>query len=118
MRINVFKPDVQNLDALRQQLVTLQDNINRALASIGYDYSQRLTFTFRPEELPKLVQHNMPRPAWGLKLVYLRNLTDDTVYPTDGLYLDWIPESGGIKIRGINGLTSGNLYEIRLLSYA
>lgn len=117
MRVPTFKPATEMAE-LKQQLISFQDQLNRVLAGIGFDYSARLTFVFRPEELPKLVQHNMPRPAWGLVPVYLRNLTSDTVIPTDGIYVDWLPESGAIKIRGINGLTAANLYEFRLLTYA
>ena len=118
MRIEVIKPDVNNLDVLRRQLITIQDNINKALSQLPFNYAERLSFSFRPEEFPKRLSHSMPRPAWGLKPVYLRNLSDDSAYPTDGMYLDWIPESGGIKIRGINGLLAGNFYEIELVAYA
>ncbi len=118
MRVPTFKPNVEDLNQLRQQLITFQDQLNRALAGVGFEYAQRLTFTFRPEELPKLVQHNMPKPAYGLHTVYLRNLTTDTATPLYGEFLDWIPESGAIKIRGISGLTAANLYEIRLMAYA
>lgn len=118
MRIEVLKPNVENLQTLRQQLITLQDNINKALASLPFQHAARLSLTFRPEDFPKQLSHKMPRPAWGLKVVYLRNLSDDTAYPTDGIFVDWIPEAGGVKIRGINGLLSGNLYEIELVAYA
>jgi len=117
LRVPTFKPST-DLEQLRQQLITFQDQLNRALVGLGFEYCQRLTFTFRPEEMPKLVQHNMPRPAFGLHPVYLRNLTTDTTTPTDGIFVDWIPEAGAIKIRDINGLTAANLYEIRLLAYA
>lgn len=118
MRIPTFKPNVEDLNQLRQQLISYQDALNRLLGGIGFEYSQRLNLTCRPEEFPKLVQHNMPRPATGLIPVYTRNLTDDTDYPAGGCFVDWIPEGGAIKIRSINGLTSGDLYEIRLMAYA
>ena len=117
MRVPTFKPST-DLEQLRQQLITFQDQLNRALAGLGFEYAQRLTFTFRPEELPKLIQHNMPKPAAGLIPAYLRNLTSASTVPTDGIFVDWIPESGAIKIRGISGLTAANLYEIRLMAYA
>jgi hypothetical protein len=118
VKIPVIKPDVLHLEALRQQLVNLQDNINKALGFLGFGYSQRLDVTCRTAELPILLTHKLPMPAWGLELVYLRNLTDDTNYPTDGAFVNWIPESGGVKIRGITGLTAGDLYEMRFLVYA
>lgn len=118
MRIPVIKPDVKNLETLRQQLVNLQDNINRALGQLDFDYTQVIELKLRPEQLPILVKNKMPRPCWGLKMVYCRNLTDDTASPTTGPFPDWIPESGGIKIRNISDLANGNLYEIRLIAYA
>lgn len=116
MKIEVIKPDMKHPDALRNQLITLQDNINDALGRLPFVAVERLSFQFRSAELPKLIAHHLPRPPWGLQPVSLRNRTDDTSYPS-GWFLDWIPESGGIKIRAINGLTAGSLYEIELLAY-
>ncbi len=118
MKIPVIKPDVKNPDTLRQQLVTIQDNINDALSRIGYDYSEVLDIKFYPEEMPKRIAHHLPRPCWGLKPVYFRNLTSDSTTPLDGIFVDWIPESGGIKIRSITGLSAMNLYQIRFIAYA
>ncbi len=115
MRIPTFKPDVENLDNLRQQLITMQDNINKALEGVE---TQVFALRLRPADLPMRLAHKLPRPCWGLKPVYVRNLTDDTASPMTQPFVDWIPEAGGIKIRNISDLASGNLYEIRLIAYA
>jgi hypothetical protein len=116
VRIPTFKPDVKNLDNLRQQLITLQDNINRALEQIAYTHTFELTL--RPEDLPRRLANPLPKPCWGLKSVYCRNLTDDTASPMTSPFVDWFPEAGGIKIRSISDLVAGNLYQIRLIAYA
>lgn len=116
MRIEVVKPS-DDLPTLKRQIILIQDNINKALAALPFDYAQRLAFDFYPEQFPMLISHQMKKPAWGLKCLYLRNKSDDAAYPTDGMYIDWIPESGGIKIRGINGLLAANLYHIELMVF-
>lgn len=118
MKVSVFKPDVKELDNLRQQLVSFQDELNRTLSKAGYGQATRINITFRTAELPKIIPHGLTSPPWGLVPVYLRNLTDDTTYPSSGFYVDWIPDSGGITLRHINGLVSGNLYELRMIAYA
>lgn len=118
MRINAVPMDTQNPATLRTQLLQLQERINDALQRIGYEFSQSLKLVTYPESLPTLISHQLPQPVWGLKLVYLRNLTDDTAVPVNGVFVDWIPEYGGVKIRGVNGLTPTHLYEMRFLAYA
>lgn len=118
MKIAPVPMDTHNPDTLRTQLTQLQDRINNALRHVGYEFSQQLKIKSYPESFPVLVAHQLPQPVWGLKLVYLRNLTDDTAVPTNDVFVDWIPEYGAVKIRGVNGLTPTHLYELRFLAYA
>lgn len=118
MKIPVIKFVVDNLEVLRQQLIQLQDSINRVLAGQAFDNVSKIEFRARNTDFPKYIKNPAPRPCWGLRMVYLRNLTDDTDEPTNDVFVDWLPEAGSIKIRAVNGLTAGDLYEMRFIAYA
>lgn len=95
----------------------MQIAINKALGFVGYDFAQRLDLRAYSTEFPKVIAVNLPRPPWGLQLVYLRDTTSDTP-PTAGVFVDWIPDPNGIRIRGITGLTAGRSYDLRFIAYA
>lgn len=103
---------------LQKAFLRLQDGINKLLARLPFEYAERIDHKFTTVNLPIVLTHHMPRPAWGLHHVYLRNLTTDTTVPAQAVHIDWIPDGGGVKIRSISGLTAGQLYEIRLIAYA
>lgn len=99
------------------QIQNLQENINRALSQVGYQYADRLEVRFYTSNFPLVLGHDMPKPATDLSLTYLRNTTDD-VAPTAGIFIDWIPDPRGVRIRNITGLTAGKAYLLRCFVYA
>ena len=101
-----------------RQLGVLQTNVNDTLARVEFDSIMRISFQFLPENAPYLLGVSSKEAIFGVTPVYLRNLTDNTVVPLYGVNIDWVGESGGIKIRSIDGLIPGQLYEIRLIAYA
>lgn len=103
---------------LAREVRTLQNNINDTLSRVEFDSVMRLSVRIQPESLPISVAHTAKSPIWGVHAVYVRNLTDDSVPPLYNLGIDWVAEGGAIKIRTIDGLVPGNLYEIRFVAYA
>ncbi|MBK7864319.1 MAG: hypothetical protein IPJ65_38115 [Archangiaceae bacterium] len=119
MKIFVDKVTDAQPTTLMRALVRLQDAINVALGRIPYQYGETLNLQgYSTEFTNVVVSHHMPRPAFGLHLVYLRNLTADSTIPSSAPFVDWIPDAGGIRIRSISGLTAANLYEMRFIAYA
>ena len=118
MRFPYFTPSTEDPQALKQQLLLFQRSLDTALGQLGFDKAAYLSITTTPEAFPTVIPTKLNMPVWGLKLVYLRNLTDDTAVPTNDVFVDWIPESGGVTIRNINGLTPSHQYELRFLAYA
>lgn len=110
-----IEPDTKDL---ARTVRTLQENVNQTLSRVEVDSVLRLTLQVRPEEFPLSSTLATKSPVWGLQMVYLRNLTDDTAGPTNDVFVDWIPEREGVTIRNINGLTPTHLYELRFLAYA
>ncbi len=116
MKINVDKiPGLP--EPLQKAFLRLQTAVNKALAHLPFEYGERIDFRFYTTTLPIVLQHSMPKPAWGLQHVYLRNLTTDATVPAQAVHIDWIPDAGGVRIRSISGLTAGQLYEMRLIVY-
>ena len=119
MRLFVDKVSDALPATLQRGLVRLQDAVNEMVRHIPFNYGERIDLKgYSTEFTDKLVQHHMPRPAWGFHLVYLRNLTTDATVPAQAVHVDWIPDAGGIRIRSISGLTAANLYEMRFIAYA
>lgn len=115
MRLVIDKIDAPQ--PLQKAFLRLQDALNRVLARLPFEYAERIDHRFYPENVPIVLTHHMPRPAWGLHHVYLRNLTTDATVPSSAVHIDWIPEAGGVKIRSISGLTAANFYEMRFIVY-
>lgn len=117
MRIAPVVPS-KDIETLQRQLTVLQNSINDALSKLGFDYAAKLGVTCEPTAVPFSIRVDMPKAVWGLHLVYVRNITDDTAIPTSDVFVDWISSEGGVTIRNINGLTPTHLYELRFLAYA
>lgn len=92
-----------------------KDEINRTLAALPE--TELLTVRLYSTELPHVVATRLKGTITDVHMGYLRDLTDDAA-PAAGVFLDWIPDQNGIRIRGITGLTAGKNYEIRLRIYA
>jgi len=119
VRIVVDKVSDAQPNTLMRALVRMQDAVNEALRFIPFNYGERIDLKgYEGEFTNRLVNHHMPRPVWGLQLVYLRNLTTDTTTPLHAVHVDWIPDAGGVRIRQVTGLTAANLYEMRFIAYA
>ena len=120
MRITVQKPLVNDPRQLEKQLVSIQDDINRALDKIGFSAIEKILLTsVKEESFPLYITNKQNGSPWGLHMVYIKNLTDPDASPMVGVHTDWIAETGKIKIRSVSGLVAGNVYEMRfLLLYA
>lgn len=84
--------------------------------SFSFTEQRELAMQLYPANLPYRVPARLGSQPRHLVLTYLRNLTDD-VAPTAGVFVDWVPEEGAVKLRSITGLTSGKLYELRFMVY-
>lgn len=110
MRINIEStPD--------ETLRVVQQNINKVFTRIGFEYVGRVSVRVYTTEFPKVLANPLPKPVTDLHLTYLRNMTDDSP-PAAGVFVDWIPDPNGIRIRNITGLTAGKSYELRFVVYA
>lgn len=103
--------------SVEKDIPALVSGLNKVLAQLGFDFCARVTVRAYSTSFPLTIASKLPKPVSDLQLTYLRNLTDD-VAPTAGVFVDWIPDPNGIRIRNITGLTAAKNYELRFMLYA
>lgn len=103
--------------AYANTLERLWKSASELFSSIPFRAGQSFETTFYTSDFPLLFDYDLGTPVKHLVVTYLRNTTDDAA-PSAGVFIDWIPDGGQIRIRNITGLTSGKVYNMRFLAFA
>jgi archaellum component FlaF (FlaF/FlaG flagellin family) len=107
---NVLNPFMENVFNILNKNVDLA-NLKMEVVS----FKVRTNASGTPNKTTQFSSTNFANTSNGY-VVYTKNLTNSTIYPTTAPFVSFVPQGGNIyKVVNVTGLTVNDEYEVRLL---